>query len=62
MFLYTDPGLRLDIYHRRAEELHRAADAQRLAAQARAEAPRRSWLRWPRHGRTLRTVRAPVAS
>ncbi|BFU46165.1 hypothetical protein [Krasilnikovia sp. MM14-A1004] len=61
MFHYTDPGLRLDMHQRRAEELQRAADAHRLAAQARAGAPRGPRWRWPGHGRTLRAVRAPVA-
>ncbi|GAB1690307.1 hypothetical protein [Krasilnikovia sp. M28-CT-15] len=61
MFLINDPGLRLDMYHHHAAELHRSAEAHRLAARVRADASRGLRLRWPGHGRTMRPVRTPVA-
>jgi hypothetical protein len=52
MFPLSNPEIQLDMYRQRADELHRTADAYRIARAAR---------RAGRHTRRGRTVRAPNA-
>jgi hypothetical protein len=50
MFPISNPEIQLDMYHQRAEELYRSADAYRAARAARTSG---------RHTRRHRKVRAP---
>ena len=56
MFPYNDPQTQLDLYHQRADELHREAEAYRIARSASTAGRHR------RFGRAARpkAVRAPA--
>ena len=60
MFPFSNPEIQLDLYHQRAAELHRSADAYRLARSIRSAGrhSRRARNAGSTHGR--QAVRAPI--
>jgi hypothetical protein len=60
MFPISNPEFQLDLFHRRAEALHREAAAYRLAKEASGQGRHRRFGRWSRAAARPRPVRVPA--